>query len=138
MLKGVIPVLAAKALTDAPAAWSAAALGAFLGHLFPVFFGFRGGKGVATAPSAVTALAWQLGHNDFARPDQLSAYMGVHVTLTGIRGATAPFLGMFLYVGWDLGWFSFDGMHEGLFLLAAGLSAISGGPPWFNLPRRSP
>ncbi len=51
--------------------------------------------------------------------------MGVHVTLTGIRGATAPFLGMFLYVGWDLGWFSFDGMHEGLFLLAAGLSAIS-------------
>lgn len=71
------------------------------------------------------SLAWQLGHNDFARPDQLSAYMGIHVTLTGIRGATAPFLGMFLYIGWDLGWFSFGGMHEGLFLLAAGLSAIS-------------
>ena len=47
------------------------------------------------------SLAWQLGHNDFAPRDQLSAYMGVHVTLTGVRGAFAPFLGMALYLGWD-------------------------------------
>ncbi len=47
------------------------------------------------------SLAWQLGHNDFAPKDQLSAYMGVHVTLTGVRGAFAPFLGMALYVGWS-------------------------------------
>ena len=43
------------------------------------------------------SLAWQLGHNDFAKPDQLSAYMGIHVTLTGVRGAIAPLLGMLLY-----------------------------------------
>jgi len=50
------------------------------------------------------SLAWQLGHNDFAPRDQLSAYMGIHVTLTGVRGAFAPFLGMALYVGWtDVG-----------------------------------
>jgi len=47
------------------------------------------------------SLAWQLGHNDFAPKDQLSAYMGIHVTLTGVRGAFAPFLGMALYLGWD-------------------------------------
>ena len=45
-------------------------------------------------------LAWQLGHNDFARPDNVGLYMGVHVTLTGVRGAFAPFLGMLLYLGW--------------------------------------
>jgi MFS family permease len=45
-------------------------------------------------------LAWQLGHNDFARPENVGLYMGIHVTLTGIRGAFAPFMGMLLYVGW--------------------------------------
>lgn len=46
-------------------------------------------------------LAWQLGHNDFAPKDQLAAYMSIHVTLTGVRGAFAPFLGMALYLGWS-------------------------------------
>ena len=45
-------------------------------------------------------LAWQLGHNDFAKPENVGLYMGVHVTLTGIRGAFAPFVGMLVYVGW--------------------------------------
>jgi glycerol-3-phosphate acyltransferase PlsY len=38
-----------------------AALAAFLGHLFPVFHGFKGGKGVATALGVLLALDWRLG-----------------------------------------------------------------------------
>ena len=43
------------------------------------------------------ALAWNLGHLDFAPEDQASQYMAVHVTLTGLRGLIAPFLGVSLY-----------------------------------------
>ena len=38
-----------------------AGLAAFLGHLYPVFFGFQGGKGVATAAGALVGIAWPLG-----------------------------------------------------------------------------
>ncbi len=48
-LKGLLPVLAAKAF-DLPDLWIAlVGLAAFLGHIFPVFLRFKGGKGVATA-----------------------------------------------------------------------------------------
>jgi MFS family permease len=44
-------------------------------------------------------LAWNIGHNDFARPERAGAYMGLHATLTGVRGAIAPFVGIALYAG---------------------------------------
>src|SRR5262245_52915312 len=56
VLKGVVPVLIARALTDDPTVLATTALAAFLGHLFPVFFGFHGGKGVATALGVLAAL----------------------------------------------------------------------------------
>ena len=68
------------------------------------------------------SLAWQLGHNDFAKPDQLSAYMGIHVTLTGVRGAIAPLLGMLLYS--NLGGISGDGAW--VFAFAAFICGLSG------------
>jgi MFS family permease len=42
-------------------------------------------------------LGWNLGHNDFASDDQSTLYMGIHVTLTGIRGLLAPLVGVLVY-----------------------------------------
>jgi glycerol-3-phosphate acyltransferase PlsY len=61
MLKGVIPVAIGQALQASPLILAATALAAFLGHLYPVFFGFQGGKGVATALGVLFGLAWPVG-----------------------------------------------------------------------------
>lgn len=57
MLKGTAAVLVAGLLWG-PAAAMAAALGAFLGHLFPVWLKFHGGKGVATYIGVLLGLCW--------------------------------------------------------------------------------
>jgi glycerol-3-phosphate acyltransferase PlsY len=60
MLKGAVAVLGVKYWWGADAALLAA-LGAFLGHLFPVWLGFKGGKGVATYIGVLLGLTWPAG-----------------------------------------------------------------------------
>lgn len=58
-LKGALPVTLAMAMDAGPLTVAATGLAAFLGHLFPVFFGFTGGKGIATGLGVLLAWSWQ-------------------------------------------------------------------------------
>jgi glycerol-3-phosphate acyltransferase PlsY len=59
-LKGLAPVLVFNLLWG-PVPAAAAAAGAVLGHMFPPWLGFKGGKGVATTLGVLIGLSWQLG-----------------------------------------------------------------------------
>ncbi|MGZ5049508.1 MAG: glycerol-3-phosphate 1-O-acyltransferase PlsY [Methylobacter sp.] len=60
-LKGFIPVYAANALGLQVELVSATGLAAFVGHLYPIFFEFKGGKGVATSVGVLLGFSWVLG-----------------------------------------------------------------------------
>ncbi|OQW95432.1 MAG: acyl-phosphate glycerol 3-phosphate acyltransferase [Beggiatoa sp. IS2] len=58
ILKGVLAVFIARWLTVSPDILASVVFAVFLGHLFPIFFAFQGGKGVATAFGAFLVLSW--------------------------------------------------------------------------------
>lgn len=60
-LKGVIPVAMGQYLGFGAQELTLIALGAFLGHVYPIFFGFKGGKGVATFIGSLLALNYLTG-----------------------------------------------------------------------------
>ncbi len=61
MLKGLLPVLAAHQLELGTLTIALTGGAAFTGHLFPVFFGFKGGKGVATLLGVLFGFSWWAG-----------------------------------------------------------------------------
>jgi glycerol-3-phosphate acyltransferase PlsY len=61
IFKGVVPVLLAKVCGIENTALSVVALAAVLGHIYPVFFKFEGGKGIATMLGAILALSFSVG-----------------------------------------------------------------------------
>ena len=61
LLKGLIPVYIAKVLGAPSEIVAFTGLAAFLGHLYPVFFQFKGGKGVATSVGVLLGFSWLLG-----------------------------------------------------------------------------
>jgi hypothetical protein len=67
--------------------------GAITGHVILMWlgaaaFGFAQGGG---------ELGWNLGHNDFVTAGRSTHYMGLHMTLTGLRGLIAPIMGIGIY-----------------------------------------
>ncbi|MET0070000.1 MAG: glycerol-3-phosphate 1-O-acyltransferase PlsY [Candidatus Thiodiazotropha sp.] len=60
-LKGLLPMLAAHLLEAPVPVLALCGIAAFFGHLYPLFFGFKGGKGVATALGVQFGLHWGVG-----------------------------------------------------------------------------
>ncbi len=61
LVKGLIPVYAAKLFGVSVEILAVTGLAAFIGHLYPVFFKFEGGKGVATSIGVLLGFNWWLG-----------------------------------------------------------------------------
>jgi glycerol-3-phosphate acyltransferase PlsY len=93
-----------------------AALAAFLGHLFPVFFGFKGGKGVATALGVLLALDARLGGLVVATWLIVFAATRISSLSALVAAALAPVYG-WLLLGGDAG----GGVKIGLLALLCAL-----------------
>lgn len=61
MLKGLMPVLVAHGMGASPLVIILVGFAAFMGHLYPIFFGFKGGKGVATMLGVMFGLSLPIG-----------------------------------------------------------------------------
>jgi len=137
-LKGAVPVLAVQLWGDrlglGEGTAALVALGAFLGHLWPVFFKFVGGKGVATAAGAILALNWMLGLAMLATW-LIIAYFTRYSSLAAIVAAAfAPFYQLLIWgTGWTAGALVVMGLllvwrHEGnIRKLLAGTESRIGG-----------
>jgi glycerol-3-phosphate acyltransferase PlsY len=100
-LKGLIPLLAAHALQLETPGLAATGLAAFLGHLYPVFFGFQGGKGVATALGVQWGLYWPLGLSVAAIWLFMAKVIRISSLSALVSMGLAPFL---LWWLWDDPW----------------------------------
>jgi hypothetical protein len=77
-------------------------------------------------------LGWNLGHNDFASVGRAQHYMGVHVTLTGVRGAIGPPVGILIYQ-----WLEIFRPGAGVYSLVLPLVFVTIGAAGFSHMRRA-
>jgi acyl phosphate:glycerol-3-phosphate acyltransferase len=107
-LKGFVAVILANRLGiswgDASLATAGAALAVFLGHLYPIYHRFAGGKGVATALGIAFALAWQLGLA-LCGVWLVAALLSRRSSVASLAAAiAAPPLGLNLLGNWPEAW----------------------------------
>jgi glycerol-3-phosphate acyltransferase PlsY len=100
--KGIVPVRVARALGAPTEVVAAAAFAVVVGHVFPLFFGFRGGKGVATGFGALVALL-PLAAGSAMAVFALTVLMTRYVSLGSLlAAATLPVLAvLFARLGWS-------------------------------------
>jgi glycerol-3-phosphate acyltransferase PlsY len=100
-LKGLAPVLIAKAFGTEAA--MAAGFGAFVGHLYPVWLGFRGGKGVATFAGISLGYSWMV-LLPFAAGWLLTVFITRYSSLAALVGVCVTTLTLFILGENMLGW----------------------------------
>lgn len=100
-LKGLVPVVIAKGFGTEAAL--AAGLGAFVGHLYPVWLGFRGGKGVATFAGISLGYSWTV-LLPFAAGWLLTAFITRYSSLAALVGVCVTTLTLFILGENMLGW----------------------------------
>jgi len=88
MLKGALPVWLAWYLNLTPFFLGLTAIAACLGHIYPIFFHFQGGKGVATAFGALLTIGFDLGAS-------IVASWLLSLAITGYSSAAAIFTALF-------------------------------------------
>lgn len=98
--KGVVAVLIAKQFGEVPA--MAAALGAFVGHIFPVWLNFKGGKGIATCLGILAALSWPVALMG-AATWLIAALIWRISSLAALIAAAATPVYMFAFDRWQYG-----------------------------------
>ena len=105
-LKGYVPVLLALLWRDrlglSELAVAMVGLAAFLGHLWPVFFRFEGGKGVATAAGVLLALNPHLGAATLASWLIVAVFMRYSSLASLVAAVFAPFYQLLIWGGGDL------------------------------------
>ncbi len=118
-LKGLVPVLLVKWLGKpyglADGTIAMVALAAFLGHLWPVFFRFRGGKGVATFIGVVFGIDWLLGIATGATW-LIIAFFFRYSSLASL--VSAAFALCFYLLGDRVQWYADTGIALALFAMA--------------------
>jgi glycerol-3-phosphate acyltransferase PlsY len=100
MVKGVIPVLLAKWYGFGTLELSLITFAAFLGHLYPIFFRFEGGKGVATAFGCIIALTWPVGLA-LGATWLIFAIVFRYSSLSSLVSAIAAPFYMWYFTNWD-------------------------------------
>jgi acyl phosphate:glycerol-3-phosphate acyltransferase len=118
-LKGFIPVISVRLFGEqfglGDGTLALVALAAFLGHLFPLFFKFKGGKGVATAVGVVLGVHWILGLACIAS-FAIILYFFRYVSLASIAAAVfAPFYYLF---GDRAAWYMSKPVFLAIFVMA--------------------
>ncbi len=97
VLKGALPVLVARYMDYHPAQQGLLGCAAIIGHIFPIFFRFQGGKGVATAIGVLYVLSWPLALSLTAIWLAVMAVTRISAAAALVAGCTAPVLGVTLF-----------------------------------------
>jgi len=98
--KGYVAIMVARAMVGVEVdSWvlPLAATAAFVGHLFPIFHGFKGGKGVATALGILLAINWVLGLTTLSTWLIVAVFMRYSSLAALIAALFAPLYFIFLF-----------------------------------------